>query len=410
MAITFAEHAESRQMALTVGGEGQRLRFTAYRDDDQAAVRAAFLAFIPETWDDLTFVGADLRPYANSGLWDCTADYAYSAERAAGIRTLTEPGIDDPLGPEFEFDLSAEQAHITQSIRTVTSRFDRGDGGVTGGGDSLAAWAAETAYLVGDAVSKSGNIYVCVVAGTSASSGGPSGTGTGIVDGSVGWNYSAPVGGTVYTWQQSTAYTVDEQVDSHGFKYVCRTSGTSAPTGDGPTGEGTGIADGSVSWDFAGSDTDPSAPDYGQAIGVSRDRVNGCNILVGHLEFGITAQYYPVTLAVLETLLDLVGTFNQATWYNFPPKTLLYLGCTGAPRPGDIWTLKHRFAASKNLRDVKIGSRITLPFKGGWDFLWCAYRDDVISTKGGNRFNIQRPYAAYVEQVYRPGNFSALPI
>ena len=47
------------------------------------------------------------------------------------------------------------------------------------------AWVVLTAYLVGDHVSNGGNVYICTTAGTSAASGGPSGTGTGIVDATV---------------------------------------------------------------------------------------------------------------------------------------------------------------------------------------------------------------------------------
>lgn len=45
------------------------------------------------------------------------------------------------------------------------------------------------AYAVGDYAHNGGNIYVVATAGTSASSGGPSGTGAGITDGSVVWNF-----------------------------------------------------------------------------------------------------------------------------------------------------------------------------------------------------------------------------
>jgi hypothetical protein len=50
-------------------------------------------------------------------------------------------------------------------------------------------WAASTAFSVGDQVTNGGNLYRCTVAGTSAGSGGPSGTGAGIVDGGVTWNF-----------------------------------------------------------------------------------------------------------------------------------------------------------------------------------------------------------------------------
>lgn len=50
-------------------------------------------------------------------------------------------------------------------------------------------WASSTAYFVGDSIQNGGNVYVATGAGTSASSGGPTGTGTGITDGTVTWNY-----------------------------------------------------------------------------------------------------------------------------------------------------------------------------------------------------------------------------
>ena len=61
---------------------------------------------------------------------------------------------------------------ITKSIATAT------------------AWASSTAYTLGQyRMNDTGKIYVVVTAGTSAGSGGPTGTGSGITDGSVVWNF-----------------------------------------------------------------------------------------------------------------------------------------------------------------------------------------------------------------------------
>lgn len=51
------------------------------------------------------------------------------------------------------------------------------------------AWAADTAYTLGQMATNGGNIYSCVVAGTSDSSGGPAGTAPRIVDNEVTWQY-----------------------------------------------------------------------------------------------------------------------------------------------------------------------------------------------------------------------------
>jgi hypothetical protein len=64
------------------------------------------------------------------------------------------------------------------------------------GWQTSAAWAASTAYsTVGYIVSHGGNAYQVATSGTSAASGGPTGTGSGITDGTgLTWNYLGPVG------------------------------------------------------------------------------------------------------------------------------------------------------------------------------------------------------------------------
>lgn len=50
-------------------------------------------------------------------------------------------------------------------------------------------WTASKAYLVGQQVSNNNLVYRATAAGTSAASGGPTGTGTAITDGGVTWAY-----------------------------------------------------------------------------------------------------------------------------------------------------------------------------------------------------------------------------
>jgi uncharacterized phage protein gp47/JayE len=51
------------------------------------------------------------------------------------------------------------------------------------------AWADTTPYATGDRVTNSSRIYVCITAGTSAGSGGPTTTDSDITDGTVHWRY-----------------------------------------------------------------------------------------------------------------------------------------------------------------------------------------------------------------------------
>lgn len=57
---------------------------------------------------------------------------------------------------------------------------------------AIPAWAANTAYVVGQIVKNGGYPYRCVTAGTSAGSGGPSGTGSSIADNTAAWTYMPP--------------------------------------------------------------------------------------------------------------------------------------------------------------------------------------------------------------------------
>lgn len=183
------------------------------------------------------------------------------------------------------------------------------------------AWTASTAYTIDRIVNNGSKSYKVTIAGTSASTGGPTGTGTGITDGSVTWAYqgtallpadvfammdavrtaahlpvtmSRSIGDgfgwadttsiwyTVFTtaggadfldfhlydtnyakWAVSTAYALAAKVNVDGRLYKVTTAGTSASTGTGPTGTGSGITDGTVTWAYFGSPAPiPADPDF----------------------------------------------------------------------------------------------------------------------------------------------------
>lgn len=57
--------------------------------------------------------------------------------------------------------------------------------------DAAPAWAGATSYSLGAFVTNGTNQYKCITAGISATTGGPTGTGGAIVDGTVTWEYCA---------------------------------------------------------------------------------------------------------------------------------------------------------------------------------------------------------------------------
>lgn len=125
--------------------------------------------------------------------------------------------------------------------------------------DQATPWTASHAYQIGDrCTNDTAKTYECTIAGTSAASGGPTGTTGAITDGTVTWAYKeASTTTNNWCWVASTAYIVDDLVSNDtGKVYVCITAGTSDTSG-GPTGVTSDITDGTAHWAYYGT---PSMP------------------------------------------------------------------------------------------------------------------------------------------------------
>lgn len=78
------------------------------------------------------------------------------------------------------------------------------------------AWAQSTAYVLNQQVHAGGNVYKATTAGTSASSGsGPTGTGTGITDGTAVWSYVGPVDAVITNSNPASGDTVTVTTKSY---------------------------------------------------------------------------------------------------------------------------------------------------------------------------------------------------
>lgn len=112
----------------------------------------------------------------------------------------------------------------------------------------LQPWAQSMFYATGQRVAANGNIYQCVVQGTSSGAGtGPAGGGAGIADGTATWNFQAAISAA---WTALTGYTIGDVVTNDGGKlYVALNTETSGNSG-GPTGTGGAIGDGGMVWAY----------------------------------------------------------------------------------------------------------------------------------------------------------------
>lgn len=88
-------------------------------------------------------------------------------------------------------DATADNSGLARFYRIMTGT--QGGASTTGAEQGLVGqnWAASTAYLLNQhVINDSSKVYKCTTAGTSAGSGGPTGTsGSGITDGTAVWGY-----------------------------------------------------------------------------------------------------------------------------------------------------------------------------------------------------------------------------
>lgn len=203
-----------------------------------------------------------------AGIWDCTP----SSTTPEHLITFATQTGDAGYGtfcvfttPGGRFLLYCDEENGLFLYTETTNSWAIGASGTT------QLWVANTSYVVGNKVMNGGKEYVCTVAGTSAGSGGPTGTVAGaITDGTVTWNYVR----TEQTWFGSTDYLVDDTVINFEKLYICTVAGTSAASG-GPTA--TPIVDGTVTWDYTSAAT-AWLPHHTYAVG--ENAINGGNIYV----------------------------------------------------------------------------------------------------------------------------------
>ena len=149
------------------------------------------------------------------------------------------------------------------------------------------------------------------------------------------------------------------------------------------------------------------APDFQGAIGVSDDKVDGVDITIPAYKFSET-HYIPrifVSTSYKNTLFQLTGKVNNASFKSFAAGEVLFLGSTGQRRGREDFEITYNFAASPNIGSIVFTPDITVLDKEGWDYMWLYYADEV---DGDAHRIVRRPKAAYVERVYERGDFGLL--
>jgi len=150
-----------------------------------------------------------------------------------------------------------------------------------------------------------------------------------------------------------------------------------------------------------------TAPDFGGAIGVDGDSVQGTEITVPVYTFTETHYFDDVSTGYKSTLFYLTGRVNDASFKGLAAGEALFLGAAGTKPGGDEpWEITFAFAGSPNVSGLSIGE-ITGIAKKGWEYLWVRYTE---AEDTAAKMLIRKPIAVYVERVYREGNFASLGI
>lgn len=154
------------------------------------------------------------------------------------------------------------------------------------------------------------------------------------------------------------------------------------------------------------------APDFGGAIGVSGDTIQGLDI--HHRQKQLTASMTLPrelwTQFFQETIDNLTGTVNEAPWRTYAKGEALYLGAEYVDRSNSpTIPITHKFSIRKNrtYEDLELHE-----FPGftveGWQAIWMLFRDEVASNPAAKKTIVKKPYAMYIEQVYHYGDFNLL--
>ncbi len=165
-------------------------------------------------------------------------------------------------------------------------------------------WAASTAYVVGNKVKNdSGKIYTCSTAGTSAGSGGPTGTGSEITDNTAKWDYTTTESAAAYldgvktnyditTVQDTTIICNDKRVvttQADATDFVAQSRGTLLLSGDKLLMQGETFSV-TVAGSTTAAYTAPNDADYDQILNDLKSKIEDLSIS------GLTVTKYGTSL------------------------------------------------------------------------------------------------------------------
>lgn len=145
-----------------------------------------------------------------------------------------------------------------------------------------------------------------------------------------------------------------------------------------------------------------TAPDFKNAINVTKDGVEGVDVVSPKMEITYTARCPAITLNYLKTLYELTGTYNTTPFFYFPIGDVLFLGADGAFRHNEGFTLTYHFGVFKGGEVTVCESPLTKITVYGTSYVWVTYTESE-----SNGVKVKTPFAVYEEQVYFGADLAA---
>lgn len=142
-------------------------------------IKSLLVDLFSEQWDLQQAVYSSFDPAAatNEAL-DAVASITGTIRRDASFSTVVGTCTGTPL--------TVLAIGRVATVEGTGTRFDTVSSATI---TAVPAWTPSTVYVAGDRVTNGGNVYQCTIGGTSDVSGGPSGTGSAIVDNTVTWRW-----------------------------------------------------------------------------------------------------------------------------------------------------------------------------------------------------------------------------
>lgn len=150
-----------------------------------------------------------------------------------------------------------------------------------------------------------------------------------------------------------------------------------------------------------------NVPNTRHAIGVSKNGIAGCDVIVPKFELSITKRIAFVTMAYIDSLVDCTGCVNSADWNTIKAYEALFLGAEGRydgnNKDDHNWLVTYKFLIARNQFNIDLGgdettNKLKIDFKAGHDYLWVGYQESIVDVSAP--ITIQTPWFANVEQVY----------